>query len=74
MSEDDSSESDDNSENFNADARQMYEEWLKEQPKQNIKIMAVMFMAPHGFFLHMGTLIDRFNMTTRGAANEVGLV
>ena len=66
LSEDDSSESDEDSVNFsNDDARQLYQEWLKEQPKHNIKMMAVMFM---------DSLIDRFNMTTRGAANEVGLV
>ena len=66
LSEDDSSDSDEDSEKFsNDDARQMNEEWLKEQPKHNIKMMAVMFM---------DALIDRLNMTTRGAANEVGLV
>ena len=66
LSEDDSSESDEGSESFsNDDARQMYQEWLKEQPKHNVKMMAVMFM---------DALIDRFNMTTHGAANEVGLI
>ena len=38
LSEDDSSESDEDSVNFsNDDARQLYQEWLKEQPKHNIK-------------------------------------
>ena len=65
LSEDDFSESDDSESFSNDDARQVYEEWLKEQPKHNVKMMAVMFM---------DALIDRFNMTTHGAANEVGLI
>ena len=66
LSEDESSESDEGTESFSNDgARQMYQEWLKEQPKHNVKMMAVMFM---------DALIDRFNMTTHGAANEVGLI
>ena len=66
LSEDDSSESDEDSASFsNDDARQVYQGWLKEQPKHVVKMMAVMFM---------DALIDRFNMTSLGAANEVGLV
>ena len=66
LSEDDSSESDEDSESFsNDDARQVYQEWLKEQPQHNVKMMAVMFM---------DALIDRFNTTTCGAVNEVGLI
>ena len=66
LSEDDSSESDEDSESFsNDDARQVYQEWLKEQPQHNVKMMAVMFM---------DALIDRFHKTTCGAANEVGLI
>ena len=66
LSEDESSESDEESEGFSKDdARQVYQEWVKGQPKNNIQMMAVMFM---------DALMDRFNMTTRGAANEVGLV
>ena len=65
-SDDGSSDNSEDSEKFSSDdARQMYEKWFKEWPKHNIKMMAVMFM---------DALIDRFNMTTRGATNEVGLV
>ena len=66
LSEDDSSESDEDSESFsNDDAQQVYQRWLNEQPKHVVKMMAVMFM---------DALIDRFNRTSCGAANEVGLV
>ena len=60
LSEDESSESDEESEGFSKDdARQVYQEWVKGQPKNNIQMMAVMFM---------DALMDRFNMT----AKEVG--
>ena len=48
-----------------ASAMMMHDRYTKEQPKHVVKIMAVMFM---------DALIDRFNMTSLGAANEVGLV
>ena len=67
-SDDDSSDdgSSESSDKFSSDdARQAYEKWVKEQPKHNIKMMAVMFT---------DVLISRFNMTACGAANEVGLV
>ena len=62
---DDSSDESSSDEFSSDDARQKYDEWLKEQPKDNIKMMAVMFA---------DTLISRFNMTACGAANKVGLV
>lgn len=63
-SEDSSDES--SSDEFSSeDAQQKYNKQLKEQPKDNIKMMAVMFTY---------TLISMFNVTACGAANEVGLV
>ena len=44
---------------MNDDARR---EWLTEQPKHNMNVMAVMVM------------IKRFNMTTLGVVKEVGLL
>ena len=66
LSDHGSSESSDDDSGFtNDDAHHVYQEWLKEQPKHNVKVMAVMIM---------DTFIDRFNLTTLGAANEVGLL
>ena len=57
-----SSDSDDDSSDFTIDdAQQKYHEWLKQQPKHSIKVIAVMFM---------DSLKSRFGMTTVGAAME----
>ena len=64
-SDHDSNSSDDGSSFTSDDARQACQEWLKQQPKHNLKMMAVMFM---------DSLMDRFNVTTVGAAKEVGLL
>ena len=60
-----SESSDDGSSFTNDDAREVYQAWLKEKSKHDIKVMAVMFM---------DNLIERFDMTTLGAAKEVGLL
>lgn len=66
LSDDDSSDSDGDSGSFSSDdAQHVYQGWLQEQPKQNVKMMAVMIM---------DALVDRFNITTHGAANEIGLI
>ena len=66
LSDHDSSESSDDSGGFtNVDAHHIYKEWLQQQPRQNVQMMAVMFM---------DGLLKRFNMTTLGAAKEVGLL
>ena len=49
----------------NVDVHHIYKEWLQQQPKQSMQILAVMFM---------DRLLERFNMTTVGAAKEVGLL
>ena len=61
-----SSDSDSDNSDFTVDdARRKYLEWLKQQPKESIKVIAVMFM---------DTPKRRFDMTTVGAAKEVGLL
>lgn len=63
--DDDSSASESDESFSNSDAQQVYKQWLKGKSKEDIKMMGVMFM---------DSLIDRFNMTTCGAAIEVGLL
>ena len=66
LSDHDSSESSDDGSSFtNDDAREVYQAWLKEKSKHDIKVMAVMFM---------DNLIERFDMTTLGAVKEVCLL
>ena len=66
LSDHDSSESSDDSSGFsNVDAHHIYKKWLQKQPRQSVQMMAVMFM---------DGLLKRFNMTTLGAAKEVGLL
>ena len=60
LSDHDSSESSDDSGGFSN-----VEKWLQKQPRQSVQVMAVMFM---------DGLLKRFNMTTLGAAKEVGLL
>ena len=67
LSDHDSSESSDDSGGFsNVDAHHIYKKWLQRQPRQSVQMMAVMF--------NMDGLLKRFNMTTLGAAKEVGLL
>ena len=55
-SDHDSSESSDDSGGFtNVDAHQIYKEWVQQQPRQNVQMMAVIFM---------DGLLERFNMTS----------
>ena len=65
FSEDDSSETESEDNFSNDDAQVIYEKWLQEKSKEDIKMIGVMFM---------DSLMARFNMTTHGAASEVGLV
>ena len=66
LSDHDSSESsDDSGGSSNVDAHHIYKKWLQKQPRQSVQMMAVMFM---------GGLLKRFNMTTLGAAKEVGIL
>ena len=51
------------------DAHHMYEEWLQQEPRQSVQMMAVMFM--NGLLKRFNTWV---NMTTPGAAKEVGLL
>ena len=60
ISEDDSSEDD-----YGFDPQQSYKEWVQKQPRDNLKVLAVMLM---------DTFIDRFGLTSVAAAKESGLL
>ena len=60
-----SGSSDDDACFTNDNARHVYDEWLKVQPKSSLKTMAIMIM---------DMFLDRFPFTVLGASNEVGLL
>ena len=61
----DSCASDDGSNFTITETKVVYDQWLNSQPKDDLKTMATMVM---------DMLMDRLNLTTVGAAAEVGLL
>ena len=64
-SDGDPSDNEDSADFSVTSAQHVYHDWVKQQPKENVKMMALMAM---------DTFMGRFGLTTVGAAKEAGLL